>query len=102
MALAITAVIALAAGYLLGRARPFDRLDTWVWRQFTFVGPWMTGSKPRQAVLMVAHAIARPVMTWDIWRHRHDPKPPRRSPAVAVRRATDPNPTTDDNNAEKE
>lgn len=88
-ALAITATVALAAGYLLGRVRPWDRLDTWVWRQFTFGGTWFR-TKPRQVVLLVAHALARPAATWDIWRHRHDPKPPDRSPALTFRRAPAP------------
>jgi hypothetical protein len=50
-----------------------------------FGGRWLTGSKPRQAVLLAVHALVRPAATWDIWRHRHDP-PPRRSPAPAIRR----------------
>lgn len=86
IALAITAVVALATGYVLGRLRPLDRLDTWVWRQFTFGGPWLTGTKPRQAVLMAAHAIVRPAVTWDVWRRRKEPlpDPTRRSPAIRI------------------
>lgn len=84
MITALAVAAALAAGYLLGRLRPLDRLDTWVWRQFTFTGPWLLGSKPRQAVLLAAHALVRPAATWDSWRHRHDPEPAR-SPALSFR-----------------
>lgn len=79
-------VAALTAGYALGRVRPLGRLDTWVWRQLAFGGSWLRGSKPRQAVLLAAHALVRPAATWNIWRHRHDP-PPRRSPAPTIRRS---------------
>jgi hypothetical protein len=72
MTAALLALAAAVIGYLLGRARPLDRLDTWVWRQFTFGGRWLLGSKPRQIVLLAAHAIVRPAATWDIWSHRHD------------------------------
>lgn len=80
---------ALATGYTLGRLRPLDRLDTWVWRQMAFVGPWMTGTKARQLVLFTAHGIVRPAATWHAWRHRNDPPPPR-SPAVTFRTPGDP------------
>ncbi|HEY5835038.1 hypothetical protein [Streptomyces sp.] len=89
IALIAITVAALAAGYVLGRVRPWDRLDTWVWRQFTFGGPWVR-SKPRQVVLLAAHALARPATTWDIWRRRNDPKPPQRSPATTFRRTPEP------------
>lgn len=84
---------ALAAGYLLGRWRPLDQLDTWVWRRLTFGGPW-TRSKPQQALTLAAHAVVRPATTVRIWRHRHDP-PPGRSPAVQIRRTGDREPTED-------
>lgn len=58
--LAAVASAAVIVGYLLGRIRPLDRLDTWVWRQMAFGGPWLTGSKPRQAVLLAAHALNQP------------------------------------------
>jgi hypothetical protein len=79
---ALLIVAALAAGYLLGRLRPFDRLDTWVWHQFTFGSTWFD-TKPRQAVLLAVHALVRPAATLDIWRHRHDP-PPGRGPAPQI------------------
>lgn len=84
---------AIAAGYLLGRWRPIDRLDTWVWRQLAFGGPWLR-SKPRQAVVLTVHTIVRPAATWHAWRHRHDPDPdrtpPQRDPNWAANRATTP------------
>lgn len=73
---------ALAVGYALGRLRPYDRLDTWVWRRLTFGGKW-TRTRRGQLLVLVAHAIARPAATARIWRHRHHP-PPRRSAPVRV------------------
>lgn len=78
---------AVIVGYVLGRIRPLDRLDTWVWRQLAFGGPWLLGSKPRQAVLLAVHALVRPAATWRVWRHRHDPLP-KRSPAPTISRTT--------------
>jgi hypothetical protein len=75
---------ALAFGYAIGRLRPWDRLDTWVWRRVTFGGTW-TRSKPQQILTIAAHIVVRPLVSLDIWRHRHDP-PPRKSPPVRVRR----------------
>ena len=79
----------LAAGYTLGRIRPWDRLDTYVWRQFTFGGTW-TRSKPRQAAIAVLHALVRPLVTVSIlrqmWRDRGQPPKPARSPAVRINR----------------
>jgi hypothetical protein len=88
-ALTVTAAVTagLAVGYLLGRIRPWDRLDTFVWRQFAFGGPW-TRTKPRQAVIAVLHALVRPLVTLSIlrqmWRERGQPPKPTRSPAVRV------------------
>ncbi|MDT0377297.1 hypothetical protein RM572_00715 [Streptomyces sp. DSM 42041] len=79
---AAAVLAALATGYLLGRLRPLDRLDTWVWRQLTFRKKW-TRARPRQAVLLAVHALVRPAATVHIWRHRHDPPTPR-SPAITV------------------
>lgn len=93
MIFALVAAAALVAGYLLGRVRPINRLDTWVWRQFTFGGPWLT-TRPRQAVLLAVHALVRPAVTWDIWQHRSDRAPdrtpPQRDPDWVTNRSTDP------------
>lgn len=98
--LAATLAGAAGAGYAAGRVRPLDRLDTWVWRQFTFYGPWLVGSKPRQAVLIAAHVLVRPAVSWNAWRHRNDP-PPGRAPAPEfdpqrAEHRTAPQPATDD------
>jgi hypothetical protein len=82
--IAILLLAALAVGYTVGRLRPWDRLDTWVWRRFTFGGTW-TRSKPQRLLTIAAHVLVRPRVSLDIWRHRHDPPTPR-SPALQIRR----------------
>ncbi|MFD7980240.1 hypothetical protein [Streptomyces sp. NPDC059071] len=69
----------LAAGYVLGRVRPWGRLDTWVWRRFAFMGSW-TQSKPQICLTIAAHVLVRPRRSYKIWRRRNDPPEPR-SPA---------------------
>ncbi|MFF8840480.1 hypothetical protein [Streptomyces sp. NPDC015130] len=88
MLTAVIAATALAAGYLLGRVRPWDRLDTWVWRRFTFMGTW-TQSKPQTVLTIAAHILARPRLSYDIWRRRNDPRPPERAPSIRFRSPTD-------------
>ncbi|MFI9079155.1 hypothetical protein ACIGW8_22245 [Streptomyces sioyaensis] len=78
----ILAAAALATGYTLGRLRPWDRLDTWVWRRLTFGGRW-TRTRRGQVIVLAAHALVRPAATVHAWRHRHDP-PPGRAPAPIV------------------
>lgn len=92
MTTALAAAAALAVGYVLGRVRPWDRLDTWVWHRFAFMGEW-TKSKPQQVLTMAAHILVRPRISWDIWRHRNDPPKPTRAPAIRVRST---NPDTDE------
>ncbi|MFI0929607.1 hypothetical protein ACH4TP_37650 [Streptomyces sp. NPDC021012] len=82
------AVTSLAAGYVLGRVRPWDLLDTWVWRRFTFMGAW-TESKPQAVLTIAAHVLVRPRVSYDIWRRRNDPRPPERAPALRFRSTTD-------------
>ncbi|WP_030798899.1 hypothetical protein [Streptomyces sp. NRRL S-337] len=74
---------ALAAGYALGRLRPWDRLDTWVWRRLTFGGRW-TRTRRGQLAVLAMHAVVRPAATVHAWRHRHDPRPGR-APALVIR-----------------
>ncbi|WP_019548444.1 hypothetical protein [Streptomyces sulphureus] len=76
------AALLLVGALAVGRLRPYDRLDTWVWRRLTFGGKW-TRTRRGQLLVLVAHAIARPAATARIWRHRHDP-PPRRSAPLRV------------------
>jgi len=73
------ALVSLAVGYLLGRVRPWDRLDTWVWRRMTFGGPWAQ-SRPQVYLTFCVHAFVRPGMTLRAWQHRHDPPPTRGLP----------------------
>lgn len=80
--LAAIIFFALVAGYITGRVRPLDRLDTWVWRRLTFGGKW-TRSKPQQVLTLAVHVVVRPVATVRIWRHRNDP-PVGRSAPVGV------------------
>ncbi|QGZ53327.1 hypothetical protein GPZ77_34420 (plasmid) [Streptomyces sp. QHH-9511] len=80
----LAAGAALAAGYVLGRIRPWDRLDTWVWRRFTFMGDW-TKSKPQLVITIAAHILVRPRVSYDIWRRRNEPPKPVRAPALRFR-----------------
>ncbi|MEU7597316.1 hypothetical protein AB0B79_30430 [Streptomyces sp. NPDC039022] len=75
----LAAAALLAAGYALGRVRPWDRLDAWVWRRFVLGGPW-THTRRGQLVTLAAHALVRPAATVRAWRHRHDPPPGRAAP----------------------
>ncbi|MFD8899835.1 hypothetical protein [Streptomyces ardesiacus] len=72
----------LAAGYALGRYRPYQRLGDWAdWQLRFHLDRWT--SRPRQAVLFGLLLVTDPVHTINAWRHRNDP-PPRRSPAVRI------------------
>jgi hypothetical protein len=86
MTTALIAVGALALGYVLGRVRPFDQLDTWVWRRMTFGGPWVH-SRTQRILTFAAHGLVRPRATVYAWRHRNDP-PPTVDPPIRVRRLT--------------
>lgn len=91
MLTALTAAALLAAGYTLGRCRPWRRASDWAW--------WNVGvGKPRwtrrqvcwwlaQGVFAIEIAgalVTRPRLTLRVWRHRHDPPPPR-SPVMTFR-----------------
>ncbi|WP_407553104.1 hypothetical protein QOM21_23985 [Streptomyces sp. Pv4-95] len=73
---------ALVVGYVLGRLRPWDRLDTWLWRRLAFGGRW-TRTRRGHLTVLVVHALVRPAATVYLWRHRNDPAPAR-SAAVHV------------------
>jgi hypothetical protein len=79
---------ALLVGYLLGRIRPWDRLDDWLWRRLAFGGRW-TESLWQTYLTFAVHAVVRPAKTWRAWRHRHDPTE-RRAPPVRIRNLTAP------------
>ncbi|GAA2331272.1 hypothetical protein [Streptomyces cuspidosporus] len=62
------AVVALAAGYLLGRLRPWRRLGDWAADQVRFTGAWVRGGAGRQAVVVLAHAVTAPRTSWRVMR----------------------------------
>ncbi|MFD5031684.1 hypothetical protein ACFWM0_14900 [Streptomyces sp. NPDC058405] len=83
----IAAVAVLAAGYGLGRWRPWMRLGDWAdWQLRFHLDRWT--SRPRQAVLFGLLLATDPVRTVRAWRHRHDPPPPL-GPAVRIRNITE-------------
>ncbi|MEU7011886.1 hypothetical protein [Streptomyces sp. NPDC046332] len=60
-------VAALAAGYLLGRLRPWQRAGDWAADQVCFTGPWVRGFG-RQAVVVLVHVVTAPRTSWHIMR----------------------------------
>ncbi|MFP3119978.1 hypothetical protein [Streptomyces sp. Iso 434] len=64
----VTAAAALAAGYLLGRLRPWQRLGDWAADQVRHAGTWARGGAGRQAVVVLAHAVTAPRTSWRIMR----------------------------------
>ncbi|MEU3734635.1 hypothetical protein AB0E81_35370 [Streptomyces sp. NPDC033538] len=68
MGVVITAAAALAAGYLLGRLRPWLRLGNWAADQVRFTGAWIRGGAARQAVVILVHAVTAPSTSWRIMR----------------------------------
>ncbi len=59
MGVVVTAAAALAAGYLLGRLRPWQRLGDWAADQVRHAGTWARGGAGRQTVVL-AHAVTAP------------------------------------------
>ncbi|MET9593175.1 hypothetical protein ABZY45_19885 [Streptomyces sp. NPDC006516] len=68
MGVVATAAAALAAGYLLGRLRPWQRLGDWAADQVRFTGAWAWGGAARQAVVVLVHAVTAPRTSWRIMR----------------------------------
>ncbi|WP_328475509.1 hypothetical protein OHS71_00075 [Streptomyces sp. NBC_00377] len=68
MGAVVTAAGALAAGYLLGRLRPWQRLGDWATDQVRFTGAWVRGGVTRQAVVVLVHAVTAPRTSWRIMR----------------------------------
>ncbi|MGO4634919.1 hypothetical protein AB4225_28930 [Streptomyces sp. 2RAF24] len=64
----VTTAAALAAGYLLGRLRPWQRLGDWAAYQVRHAGTWARGGTGRQAVVVLAHAVTAPRTSWRIIR----------------------------------
>lgn len=65
---AVALVIGLAAGYLLGRLRLWDRLGNWAADQVQFTGSWVQGGTGRQAAVVLAHVVTAPRTSWRIMR----------------------------------
>ncbi|MFJ3637608.1 hypothetical protein [Streptomyces sp. NPDC090112] len=68
MGVVVTAAVAVAAGYLLGRLRPWRRLGDWAADQVRFTGAWARGGAGRQAVVVLVHAVTAPRTSWRIMR----------------------------------
>ncbi|MEV4500364.1 hypothetical protein AB0J84_32330 [Micromonospora arborensis] len=86
MTVALVAGLALAAGYALGRLRPWVRLGEWAnWQLRFHVDRWAT--RPRMAVLGLALVLTDPVGMWTAYRRRNEPPPPL-APPVTIRRIT--------------
>ncbi|MFB7258064.1 hypothetical protein [Streptomyces nojiriensis] len=68
MAVIVTAAAALAAGYLLGRLRPWRRAGDWAADQVRHAGTWVRGGAGRQAVVVLVHAVTAPRTSWRIMR----------------------------------
>ncbi|MFE5658339.1 hypothetical protein ACFQ9H_19380 [Streptomyces sp. NPDC056517] len=87
---AVAALLALAAGYILGRARLGHRVSDWAhWlmygRRLTRRDWQWWATQPVFAV-EIAYLIAiRPRQTWRAWITRNEPPPPL-GPPVRVRR----------------
>lgn len=64
----VTAAAALAAGYLLGRLRPWRRAGDWAADQVHHAGAWVRGGVVRQAVVVLVHVATAPRTSWRIMR----------------------------------
>jgi hypothetical protein len=82
------AVVALLAGYAVGRVQPARRASDWAtWRKYD--QSMRRHSARWWAVFVVlsveniAWLIAHPRQGWHAWQHRNDPPPPR-APAPQI------------------
>jgi hypothetical protein len=57
MGIVVTAAAALAAGYLFGCLRPWQRAGDWAADQVRFTGTWLRGGSGRQAIVVLAHVV---------------------------------------------
>ncbi|MEV5463051.1 hypothetical protein [Streptomyces sp. NPDC002788] len=84
----VTTVAALAAGYLLGRLRPWQRAGDWAADQVRFTGPWVRGGFGRQAVVVLVHVVTTPRTSWRIVRTpATEPRAPVRDPDWVANRS---------------
>ncbi|MGS2592050.1 hypothetical protein [Streptomyces hebeiensis] len=80
---AVLTVAALAAGYGLGRWRPWLRLGDWAnWQLRFHLNRWT--SRPRQAALFGLLLATDPAHTMRAWRRRNEPSRPL-APAMRFR-----------------
>ncbi|MFJ4918217.1 hypothetical protein [Streptomyces sp. NPDC088726] len=68
VAVVVTAAAALAAGYLLGRLRPWRRADDWAADQVCHTGAWVRGGVARQAIVVLVHVVTASRTSWRILR----------------------------------
>ncbi|MEU7010389.1 hypothetical protein [Streptomyces sp. NPDC046332] len=86
---AALALVALAVGYVLGRARLGHRASDWAnWQRcgarptgLRYTAVWAVLSAENLAWL-----ATHPIKGWHAWRHRNDPPPPERGPALTFTR----------------
>ncbi|MCX4482364.1 hypothetical protein OG890_00115 [Streptomyces anulatus] len=86
---ALALAVSLAAGYLLGRWRPWQRLGNWAADQVRFTGAWARGGRGRQAAVVLAHVLTAPRTSRRIMRTTAAAAPPAapvRDPDWATRR----------------
>lgn len=80
-AIAVTAAVALPAGYILGRVQPARRASDWAnWKKYDSN---LRSNRLRWWAVFVVLSIenlgwllAHPVQGWHAWKHRNDPPPP--------------------------
>ncbi|MFD7186121.1 hypothetical protein ACFRAI_43250 [Streptomyces sp. NPDC056637] len=95
MGVVVTAAAPLAAGYLLGRLRPWCRAGGWAANQVRFAGAWVRGGTVRQAVVVLVHVVTAPRTSWRIMRRpatTTGATAPVRDPNSRIRRAAVPYP----------
>ncbi|MCX5276765.1 hypothetical protein [Streptomyces virginiae] len=89
----VTAATALAAGYLLGRLRPWPRTGDWAADQVRFTGMWARGGFGRQAAVVLIHVVTAPRTSRRIMRtpdtETRAPAPVRDPDWAALRTRTD-------------
>ncbi|MFC7918274.1 hypothetical protein [Streptomyces sp. NPDC057386] len=68
MGVVVTAVVAVAAGYLLGRLHPWRCLGDWAADQVRFTGAWVRGGTVRQGVVVLVHIVTAPRTSWRVMR----------------------------------
>ncbi|MFE7780356.1 hypothetical protein [Streptomyces nigrescens] len=86
MIVTLAVVMALTAGYFIGRVRPWAHLTTWTDWRLRDDGRWWIDRKPRQVAIAAAFLLTHPRGAWNAWQHRNDP-----STATEPAPAFDPN-----------